>query len=93
MSTVLITYDIEKTTNTIHTEVKKAMIAIGYSEFVPKKSGGGVQLPNTTLVRDKITPSQATADLKTVCKSKNAVLEKYISLTITYEGGEAEAFK
>jgi hypothetical protein len=88
---VLITYDIQRTSNTIHTEVKNAMIAKGYSEHVPILNGGRTRLPNTTLVRDNITPQTAANDLIEVCALRGATLEKYISLTISYEGGRVRS--
>ncbi len=90
---VILTYDIERTTATIHTEVKNAMIALGYSPTVPMTTGGSVQLPNTTLIRDNITPSAAVTDLTNVCRRLNARLEKYIALTFTYEGGQAAVLR
>lgn len=88
---VLITYDLERTTTTIHTEVKKAMIEHGYNDHVPIQSGGQVKLPNTTLVKDNITPETAVNNLVTVCNAKNANLEKYIALNINYENGRVKS--
>ncbi len=89
---VIITYDVERTTSTIHTEVKNAMKDLGYSDHVPINSGGNVKLPNTTLVKENATPEQATTALQDVCKKKSATLEKYIALTFTYENGRVKDF-
>ncbi len=84
---ILITYDIENTTNSIHTEVKNAMIQKGYDNHIPIQKGGKTKLPNTCLVNASVTAETAAADLTAVCKSLDANLEKYIALNVSYENG------
>lgn len=88
---IIITYDIEKTTNTIHEEVKLAMIAKGYQERISMKSGGYAQLPNTTLIHDSVTTERADLDLTAVCTLKKAKIEKYLILNVDYENGRVKS--
>ncbi len=81
---VLLTYDIKKTTNTIHTELKELLKnSYGYSDKIKGDSGRWYDLPNTTLRKEGITTEQAAADFRTACKTTGAVWEKYIAAETT----------
>lgn len=88
---ILIKYDIKKTPSSIHTEVKDAMIEKGYEEHVPIQGGSKAKFPNTTLLKDNITPLTASNDLLHLCANKNAHLEKYITLSVTLNDGRAKS--
>lgn len=77
MALILITYDLKETPKDIHINVKKTLISeYGYSDKSPVKKH---QLPNTSLLKDGITPVQAVADLMAVVKWFGGTLERYLS--------------
>jgi hypothetical protein len=77
MALIFITYDLKETTKDIHKLVKDTMIlSHGYSDKSPQKK---YQLPNTCLLKDGTTPSQAVDDLKAVIKKHNGTLERFLA--------------
>jgi len=84
MATVLLTYDIKKTSNTIHSELKSELINnYGYSAKIQSDSGTWFDLPNTCLRKVGITRQQAAGDFTSACKKVNAIWEKYIAVEYT----------
>lgn len=80
MATILLSYDIKKTSDTIHTELKKELIEnYKYSAKIQSDSGKWYDLPNTCLRKDGITHKQASADFITACAHVGAKWEKYIA--------------
>lgn len=78
---VLLTYDIRKTTNEIHTRLKERLKThFGYSEQIQSGTGKWYSLPNTSLRKANITTQQAAADFLTACKQEGAEWEKYIAV-------------
>ncbi len=84
MAKILLTYDIKKTSDTIHTELKKKLIeSYGYSARIQSDEGKWYDLPNTCLRKDGITHPQASADFIAACTSVGAKWEKYIAAEYT----------
>jgi hypothetical protein len=55
-------YDIEATTKTIHSELKKRLIDIyNYSEIIQGSNKAWYNLPNTKLRKENITSDQGSA--------------------------------
>jgi hypothetical protein len=77
MPLIFITYDLKETTGNIHKLVKDTMkTTYGYSDKSPQKK---YLLPNTCLLKDGTTPSQATEDLKACIKKHNGTLERFLA--------------
>lgn len=77
MPLIFITYDLKETTGNIHNLVKETMKnTYGYSDKSPQKK---YQLPNTCLLKDGTTPSQAIKDLKASVKKHNGTLERFLA--------------
>lgn len=77
---VLLTYDIRRTTNTIHAELKQALIEqYGYSAQIQASTGAWYALPNTCLRKDNIAPQAAWLEFVAACAAVGAVWEKYIA--------------
>ena len=63
MAQILLTYDIRKTSETIHTELKNHLIGnYKYSSKIQSDQAKWYDLPNTSLVKNGITSEQASAD-------------------------------
>lgn len=78
---VLLTYDIKKTTETIHQELKdKLKGSYGYSDQIISDQGKRYDLPNTTLQKPNTTSQQASRDFISACGDVKAKWEKYISV-------------
>jgi hypothetical protein len=78
---VLLTYDIKKTTNTIHSELKERLKNFyGYSDKIKSDNGIYYDLPNTTLTKNGITPSQASENFIQACNDVGATWERYIAV-------------
>ncbi len=74
----IITYDVPSK----HTDIKKAMFALGYTDkFV--SDGRYVYLPNTTVYHQTKSPVTARTELQTVCTRLNVHLERCIATDLT----------
>lgn len=79
---VIITYDLteNRLNESKHTQVKGAMIALGYSDSFSQTDAQGKKttysLPNTTLWKSEGTPQQAKADLLACAARHNAEIER-----------------
>lgn len=85
MASILLAYDLKKTTGNIHEELKKRLIEnYGYSDKIQSTSeptvGRWYDLPNTTLFKQNISCEQAVQDFLTACKVTGAVWERYITI-------------
>jgi hypothetical protein len=79
MAKVLLTYDIKKTSDTIHSELKRELIEnYGYSALIHSNDGKRYDLPNTCLIKDNTTHHRASSDLVAACRNTGAKWEKYI---------------
>lgn len=76
---IVISYDINK----YHTDVKDAMIELGYSISWNYDNQPTYYLPNTTLWHSSKSSNQATADLKSVCSRLGVTLEKAVAVKAT----------
>ena len=80
MAKVLLTYDVKRTSDTIHTVLKKTLIEkFGFSSRILGNSGKWYDLPNTCLRKDNTTHAQTAVDFEAACRSVGAVWEKYIA--------------
>ncbi len=79
IGTILISYDINK----YHTDVKDAMINLGYRTSWNYVSHPTHYLPNTTLWHSNKSSNQAMVDLKNICVRLGAMLEKAVSVRAT----------
>ena len=87
MATVLLTYDVKKTSPTIHVELKDILVQrYGYSAKIRSRDGKEYDLPNTTLQKQGTTSQQSSMDFKAACKDVGATWEKYISSEYTTMG-------
>ncbi|SKC59125.1 hypothetical protein [Ohtaekwangia koreensis] len=85
MPNVLLTYDIRRTTVSIHVELKERLIqSYGYSETIPANDGRHYELPNTTLKKDNITSQASSQEFLQACADVGAVWEKYITAEYIY---------
>ncbi|MBI3137736.1 MAG: hypothetical protein HYZ15_04045 [Sphingobacteriales bacterium] len=85
MAQILLTYDIKKTSDTIHTEVKKELVEnYGYSPKIQSSEGKWYELPNTCLIKNNTSRQQASADFLAACQKVRAKWEKYIA--VEYSG-------
>ena len=81
MPEVLLTYDIKKTSDTIHTDLKRELIEnYKYSSRIYASDGKWYDLPNTCLIKANITTQQATVDFKNACAKVKATWEKFIAV-------------
>lgn len=77
MGYILIAYDLKEFPKDIHVNVKKCMIEDnGYSDKSPTKK---IQLPNTTLLKQGITPQKAVEDLVALVNKFKGTLERYVA--------------
>jgi hypothetical protein len=76
---VIISYDI----NSYHTDVKNAMINIGYRTVWNYTGEPIYHLPNTTLLHQSKSSDQAMSDLKNICARLGATLEKAVAVKAT----------
>lgn len=76
---ILISYDINK----YHTDVKDAMIELGYSNSWRYDNQPTYYLPNTTLWHSNKSSNQAIFDLKNICTRLGVTLEKAIAVKAT----------
>jgi hypothetical protein len=77
---VLLSYDIRKTTDTIHSELKDRLVNhYGYSDDIVGVDGKSYQLPNTTLRKEQISSKDTSAEFIKACKEVGARWEKYIA--------------
>ena len=84
MKTILLTYDIKKTSDTIHAELKTRLIQhYGYSEKIKSDDGRNFMLPNTTLRKDNTTHEQSSIDFLRACNDVKATWERYIAAEYT----------
>jgi len=84
MANVLLTYDIRKTSETIHTELKNRLIQhYGYSQVIRSDDNRTSTLPNTTLTKSGITRQAAEGDFLSACREVRATWEKYITAEYT----------
>lgn len=67
MTDFLLTYDLDKG----HTEVKNYLMNLGYKNRVNTVDGRVVELPNTTLLIDKLDCQQVASDFKNACSAYN----------------------
>jgi hypothetical protein len=74
----IITYDLDGK----HTEVKKAMYALGYSSSFKGTTGKIINLPNTTLYHATRLPADARKDLQNICTELKVKLERCIAFGI-----------
>jgi len=98
MSKVLLTYDLEERLNeSKHHQVKDAMKALGYHDHWTTGEGEAKQtwyLPNTTLWRKDITPSQAKADLESCASKAGAIVERLIAVDhLNWDGITGKPYK
>lgn len=78
---VLLSYDIRKTTDTIHSELKDRLVDhYGYSNQIRANTGVWYMLPNTTLRKDSISTNVASNEFLQACRDVGAHWEKYIAL-------------
>ena len=85
MPNVLLTYDIRRTTTTIHVELKQRLIQhYGYTETILANNGGYYELPNTTLKKDNITTQACSHEFLQACADVGAAWERYIAAEYIY---------
>ena len=72
---VLITYDLKSD----HTRVKTELKARGWKDVITGTNGVSCNLPNTSLWKDGIKPSDARQEVQAVASS--AILEKLIAVS------------
>jgi hypothetical protein len=78
---VLLTYDLKKTSETIHAELKNHLKnKYGYSDRIQSNQGNWYYLPNTTLRKENTSPSQVSNEFLLACKEMGATWEKYIGV-------------
>ena len=81
MSSILITYDVKETSDTVHTELKRELIeTYKYSSKIYASNGRWYDLPNTCLIKGGITTQQASVDFLAACTKVKATWEKYIAV-------------
>lgn len=77
---VLITYDIDSK----HTNVRNSLINdYGFKEYVVSSNNNKCYLPNTTLYKSMTTKESCFQTLQNVCKDKEAILVRAISIKVT----------
>lgn len=77
---ILLTYDVKKTSETVHTDLKRYLIEqYNWSSKIQADNGDWYDLPNTTLRKAGITRINAVTEFKTACNSVNAKWERFIA--------------
>lgn len=77
---IMLTYDIRRTTATIHTELKNYLIdTLGYSGRILSNEPQWYLLPNTTVLKANITPQQAETEFLAACRAVGAHWERYVA--------------
>jgi hypothetical protein len=80
MASVLLSYDIKKTSDTIHSQLKQELInTYGYSPKIESDAGNWYDLPNTCLRRENTSREQSSKDFLQACIKVGAKWEKYIA--------------
>lgn len=79
VGSIVISYDI----NRYHTDVKNAMINLGYSINWRYDNQPIYYLPNTTLWHSNKSSNQAMSDLNTICSRLGVKLERVIAVKAT----------
>ena len=84
MATVLLTYDVKKTSDTVHRELKKRLIEVyKYSPKIQANTGKWYDLPNTCLIKSGTTTVQTSADFIKACGEVGGTWEKHIAVDYT----------
>jgi hypothetical protein len=81
MPEIFLTYDIRKTSGTIHTDLKNRLIEhYGYTTTVYAGNARTYDLPNTMLKKINTTTEQGSSDFLAACRDVGATWEKYIAV-------------
>jgi hypothetical protein len=84
MPEIFLTYDVRRTTNTIHTELKSRLINhYHYVSTVQASNGRAYDLPNTTVRKINTTAQQCATDFVGACRDIGAIWERYIAIEMT----------
>jgi hypothetical protein len=89
MVPTFITYDLNEYPEGIHLKVKTELIQ-SYS-YSSKSSNGIVNLPNTFLIKQNISPAHAISELRSVVAKHKGTLEK--AYAAAFENGTAQYFE
>lgn len=85
MAKVLLTYDVKKTSETVHSDLKRRLIEVyKYASKIQADDGQLYDLPNTCLIKSNTTREAAAADFKKACNEVNATWEKFV--IVDYNG-------
>jgi hypothetical protein len=79
MAQILLTYDVKKTSDTIHHALKQYLIYhYQYSASILATDGNWYALPNTCLIKTGVTTVVASQEFQAACRVVGAHWEKYI---------------
>ena len=79
VGTVLMTYDI----NHSHSEVKNALLQMGYQDFWIDRWSTRRDLPNTTVKHKAKSTDQAINDLRAAARNAGVTLQKAVAVLAT----------